>query len=107
MAHRKPAASAGEMKPGEYFRAGGLASWIRKSTINSWIYGCREVAMMELRLTVEEGRLLLDLLQEHQTHLLREIAKADHHEFRTGLRKRCTVLEEILAKVQSPVQSAA
>jgi hypothetical protein len=59
--------------------------------------------MMELRLTAEEEELLLNLLQEHQTHLLREIAKADHHEFRAGLRNRCTVLETILDKLQAPV----
>jgi hypothetical protein len=63
--------------------------------------------MMELRLTAEEEELLLDLLREHQTHLLREIAKAHHHEFKTGLRKRCTVLEAIIDKVQAPVHSAA
>jgi hypothetical protein len=61
--------------------------------------------MTELRLTAEEEDLLLDLLQEYQTHLLREIAKADHHEFRDGLRNRCTVLEAILAKVQAPVHA--
>jgi hypothetical protein len=61
--------------------------------------------MMELRLTAEEEELLLNLLQEHQTHLLREIAKADHHEFRAGLRNRCTVLETILDKLQAPVHS--
>jgi hypothetical protein len=61
--------------------------------------------MMELRLTAEEEELLLNLLQEHQTHLLREIAKAHHHEFKTGLRNRCTVLETILDKLQAPVQS--
>jgi hypothetical protein len=61
--------------------------------------------MTELRLTAEEEDLLLDLLQEQQTHLLREIAKADHHEFRDGLRNRCTVLEAILAKVQAPVHA--
>ncbi len=37
--------------------------------------------MMELQLTTEEEELLLSLLQEQQTHLLREIAKAHHHEF--------------------------
>ncbi len=63
--------------------------------------------MMELRLTAEEEDLLLNLLQEHQTHLLREIAKADHHEFRDRLRKRCTVLEVILDKLQAPVHAAA
>ena len=61
--------------------------------------------MMELRLTAEEEDLLLDLLQEHQTHLLREIAKAHHHEFRDGLRNRCAVLEGILARLQAPVHA--
>jgi hypothetical protein len=36
---------------------------------------------------------------------LREIAKAHHHEFRTELRHRCTVLEAILDKVQAPVHA--
>jgi hypothetical protein len=61
--------------------------------------------MMELQLTAEEEDLLRDLLQENQTHLLREIAKADHHEFRDGLRKRCNVLEAILAKLETSVHS--
>ncbi|MGA3315623.1 MAG: hypothetical protein ABSC64_04195 [Candidatus Korobacteraceae bacterium] len=63
--------------------------------------------MMELRLTKEEEELLLNLLQEHQTHLLREIAKAHHHEFRDGLRHRCTVLEAMLDRLQAPVHAAA
>ncbi len=63
--------------------------------------------MMELRLTAEEENLLLGLLQEHQTHLLREIAKADHHEFRDGLRNRCTVLERIIDKLHAPVHSTS
>lgn len=62
---------------------------------------------MELRLTKEEEELLLNLLQEHQTHLLREIAKAHHHEFRDGLRHRCTVLEAMLDRLQAPVHAAA
>jgi hypothetical protein len=65
-------------------------------------YGYVEDAMMELRLTAEEEDLLRDLLQEYQTHLLREIAKADHHEFRDGLRNRFNVLEAILDKLPVP-----
>ncbi len=63
--------------------------------------------MTELRLTAEEEDLLRDLLQENQKHLLREIAKADHHEFRDGLRNRCAVLEAILAKLQTPVHTTS
>jgi len=58
---------------------------------------------MELRLTDQE-ELLRELLQDHHTHLLRDIAKADHHEFRAGLRNRCTLLESIMHKLQ-PVHS--
>lgn len=62
---------------------------------------------MDLRLTDKEHDLLLELLQEQYKHLLHEIAKADHHEFRTALRDRCTTLEGILEKVRVPVHSAA
>ncbi len=41
---------------------------------------------MELRLTDKEEELLRELLQDHHKHLLHEINKADHHEFKTGLR---------------------
>ena len=37
---------------------------------------------MELRLTDKEEELLRELLEEHQKHLLHEINKADHHEFK-------------------------
>jgi len=62
---------------------------------------------MELRLTDSEHELLLQLLQEQHKHLLHEIAKADHHEFRTALRHRCTALEGIMEKLKAPVHSAA
>ncbi|MDR3746780.1 MAG: hypothetical protein P4M04_01245 [Acidobacteriota bacterium] len=56
---------------------------------------------MELRLTDKEEELLIEVLHEQQKHLLHEIAKADHHDFRTTLRHRCTLLEGIIEKVQS------
>jgi len=56
---------------------------------------------MELRLTDKEEELLLELLQDHQKHLLHEINKADHHEFKAGLRKRCTMVEGIIEKLQT------
>ncbi len=62
---------------------------------------------MELRLTDKEHELLLEVLQEHHKHLLREIAKADHHEFKMALRHRCDALEGIMHKVREPVHSAA
>ncbi len=62
---------------------------------------------MELRLTDKEHELLVQLLQDQHKHLLHEIAKADHHEFRTTLRHRCSVLEGILNQLNVPVHSAA
>jgi hypothetical protein len=59
-----------------------------------------EVAM-ELRLTDKEEELLRELLQEHEKHLLHEINKADHHEFKTGLRNRCTMVEGLIEKLQA------
>ncbi len=62
---------------------------------------------MELRLTDKEHDLLLEFLQERHKHLLHDIAKADHHEFRAALRERCNMLEGVLEKLQVPVHSAA
>lgn len=56
---------------------------------------------MELRLTGKEEDLLLELLEEHQKHLLHEINKADHHEFKTSLRNRCTLVEAMIEKLQA------
>ena len=58
---------------------------------------------MELRLTEKEEALLLELLRDHHTHLLREIAKADHHDFKSNLRHRCDLLEGIMSKLQVAV----
>ena len=62
---------------------------------------------MELRLTENEHELLHQLLQEQHKHLLHEIAKADHHEFRIALRHRCAALESIMNKLNQPLHSAA
>jgi hypothetical protein len=62
---------------------------------------------MELRLTDKEQELLIALLQEQQKHLLHQIAKADHYEFKAGLREQCSVLEGIMDKLKMPVPSAA
>lgn len=62
---------------------------------------------MELRLTDKEKELLMALLEEQQKHLLRQIAKADHYEFKAGLRGQCNVLEDIMGKLKVPMPSAA
>jgi len=62
---------------------------------------------MELQLTDKEHELLTELLQDQQKHLLYEIAKAYHYEFKTVLRERCGVLEGILHKLQVPIHPIA
>lgn len=59
---------------------------------------------MELQLTESELDLLVQILEERQTHFLHEIAKTDHHEFKDQLRQRCELLENMLdrLKVQAP-----
>jgi hypothetical protein len=62
---------------------------------------------MELRLTDAERELLMQVLEEHQTHLLHEIAKADHHDYKKMLRSRCELLEKILERVKTNVPVSA
>ena len=56
---------------------------------------------MELQLTETELDLLVEILEEHQRHFLHEIAKADHHDFKEGLRKRCESLENMLERLKA------
>jgi vacuolar-type H+-ATPase subunit E/Vma4 len=55
---------------------------------------------MELTLTSAERELLLEILEEHQRELLREIAKAKHHEFKSVLKNKEKTLESIVTKVE-------
>ncbi len=61
---------------------------------------------MELRVTDAERDLLVQVLEERQAHFLHEIAKADHLEFKHGLRKRCELLERVLEKLKERVPMA-
>jgi len=56
---------------------------------------------MELRLTDEEEELLLELLQEQHKHLLHEINKAHHHDFKASLRNRCTMVEGMIENLRA------
>jgi hypothetical protein len=60
---------------------------------------------MELTLTTEEQQLLLDILEQRQRELLKEISHTDHHEFKQSLRKNEKLLESILSHLRrAPVQ---
>ena len=55
---------------------------------------------MELTLTMEEWELLLEILYERHSALLREISHTDHREFKSALRKREKLLESIVNRLQ-------
>ncbi len=62
---------------------------------------------MELQLTVQEQELLLSVLRERQRELLREIARADRHDFRQKLQQREVVLEGLLRKLSPEAAGTA
>ena len=55
---------------------------------------------MELTLTVEEWELLLEILGERHSALLREISHTDHREFRRALLKREKLLESVVNRLR-------
>lgn len=54
---------------------------------------------MELRLNPEERDLLGSILNEHLRELLLEISHATHHDFKVELRKKATMVEELLSRL--------
>ena len=56
---------------------------------------------MELMLNSEEKRQLMEILEEHQRELLREISRADHHAFRSTLQRKEQLLESIIRKLEA------
>lgn len=56
---------------------------------------------MELQLSHQERRLLLEILEERNKNLIHEIARTDHREFKHELQTRCALVEGILKKVQA------
>ena len=84
-----------------------MDNFVRTVGYRSYNLLIRMEVTMELRLTDKEHELLLEVLQEHHKHLLHEINKAHHHQFKVDLRHRCEVLEGMMQKVDEPVHSAA
>ncbi len=54
---------------------------------------------MEITLTSREREFLAQILEERQRELLREIARAEHHQFRAGLKISEELLESIIDKL--------
>jgi hypothetical protein len=62
---------------------------------------------MEILLTPEERELVLEILQERQRDLLKEIFHTDHHEYRDGLRHREKLLDGVVTKLEAKAPAAA
>jgi hypothetical protein len=56
---------------------------------------------MEVTINPEEMELLIELLEERQRELLREIARTSHHEFKRALRQREKLLESVLLRLKA------
>lgn len=57
---------------------------------------------MELTLSSDEKRLLMEILEEHNRELLVEISRAKHHhDFRSTLQKKEQLLESIIHKLEA------
>ena len=62
---------------------------------------------MDTPFTLEEQALLVTILRERQRELLREISRADLHQFRRELRQREDLLESLLRKLAPQAQERA
>jgi hypothetical protein len=56
---------------------------------------------MQIELTQSEHDLLVMVLQERERELLREIARAERHDFRHELQEKERLLESLLHKINA------
>ncbi|HET7209834.1 MAG TPA: hypothetical protein VFI95_24900 [Terriglobales bacterium] len=56
---------------------------------------------MEFALTSDERELVLEILEERHRELLREISRANHHQFKIALRRNEKLLESVTAKLRA------
>ena len=59
---------------------------------------------MDISLTAEERELLIDILEERERELLREISRATHNEFRSVLKKNERLLQSAISKLHAAGQ---
>jgi len=62
---------------------------------------------MELRLSPQEHRLMLEILEDRYKNLIHEIARTDHREFKHDLQTRCSLIEDIIKKMKAVATDAA
>jgi len=56
---------------------------------------------MELTLTSDEEELMREVLEEHHRQLIREIARARHHEFKSALKTKERMIESLVTKLNA------
>ena len=56
---------------------------------------------MELILSSEEGKFLMEVLEERHRTLLRKLAHTDHRDFKLILKNNAKLLESILNKLET------
>jgi len=56
---------------------------------------------VEVSLTASERDLLLEILEERHRELLREISRAEHHDFKAELKGNATLIESMLSKLRT------
>ena len=54
---------------------------------------------MDIPFTAPEEELIREILDEHYSELLHEIAKTDHRDFKLDLKHKAELLESILKKL--------
>lgn len=62
---------------------------------------------MELRLSPQEHRLMLEILEDRYKNLIHEIARTDHREFKHDLQTRCSLIEDIIKRMKAVETAAA
>ena len=55
---------------------------------------------MELTLSAEEQEFLLNILEQHDRELLKEIAHTDHRDFKQGLRRNEKLLDVLIDRLR-------
>jgi hypothetical protein len=55
---------------------------------------------MQLTLSLEQVELVREILQDRHKELFREISRAQHHDFKTALRRKEALLNAVLDQLQ-------
>ena len=60
---------------------------------------------MELILSAEEAELVREILSDRHSELFRDISRAQHHDFKTALREKETLLDSVVNKLNALLEA--